>query len=313
VSLDGQAFYSGEVTLTQTPATTRTWLPTAAAAFTLFCWASAFVAIRHLGQTVTPGALTLGRLGVAAVVLGVLVFRRTPTWPARRDWPLLLACGLMWFGVYNLALNEAERRIDAGTAAMLIQVGPLLIALLAAMFLGEQLTPWVLIGIAVAFSGVAVISLANGEGGSGDVWGVILTVMAAVTYAIGVVAQKPLTVRIPPFELIFLSCLIGIVAALPFAGGVADLARQPPATWAWIVYLGVFPTALAFSTWAYALKRMGAARLSITTFLVPVIAIALAWVLLDETPDPLAYVGGALCVIGVLMSRKRPRATRPAP
>ncbi len=298
------------MTALEAPPTTRAWLPAAAAGCTLFFWASAFVAIRHLGETVTPGALTISRLTVAAVVLGVLVFRRKPTWPARSDWPLLLACGVMWFGVYNLALNEAERRIDAGTAAMLIQVGPLLIALLAAMFLGEQLTPWVLIGIAVAFSGVAVISLANGqggEGGTGDVWGVILTVVAAVTYAIGVVAQKPLTARIPPFELIFLSCLIGIVTALPFAGGLADLANQPPSTWAWIVYLGVFPTALAFSTWAYALKRMGAARLSITTFLVPVIAIALAWALLDETPVPLAYVGGALCVAGVLLSRRRPR------
>jgi drug/metabolite transporter (DMT)-like permease len=298
------------VTVTETPSITRTWLPAAAAAFTLFCWASAFVAIRHLGHSVTPGALTISRLSVAAVVLGVLVFRRTPSWPARRDWPLLLACGVTWFGVYNLALNEAERRIDAGTAAMLIQVGPLLIALLAALFLGERLTAYVLVGIAVAFCGVAVISLANGEGGSGDVWGVILTVLAAVTYAIGVVAQKPLTARIPPFELIFLSCLIGIVTSLPFAGGVADLVHEPLSTWAWIVYLGVFPTAFAFSTWAYALKRMGAARLSITTFLVPVIAIGLAWVILSETPQPLAYLGGALCVVGVLISRHRPRRTR---
>ena len=297
------------MTLTVPRASTRTWLPAAAAACTLFFWASAFVAIRHLGETVTPGALTLSRLTVASIVLAILVFRRSPTWPKRGDWPLLLACGVMWFGVYNLALNEAERRIDAGTAAMLIQIGPLLIALLAAAFLGERLTPWILVGIAVAFCGVAVISLANGEGGTGDVWGVILTVLAAVSYAIGVVAQKPLTARIPPFELILLSCLIGIVTALPFVGGLADLARQPPSTWAWIIYLGVFPTALAFSTWAYALTHMGAARLSITTFLVPVIAIGLAWALLNETPVPLAYLGGALCVVGVLISRKRPKPT----
>jgi drug/metabolite transporter (DMT)-like permease len=273
----------------------------------LFFWASAFVAIRHLGHSVTPGALTISRLSVAAVVLGILVGRRKPTWPRRQDWPLLLACGVTWFGVYNLALNEAERRIDAGTAAMLIQVGPLLVALLAAMFLGERLTPYVVVGVAVAFCGVAVISLANGEGGSGDVWGVVLTVLAAVGYAIGVVAQKPLTARIPPFELVFLSCLIGIVSSLPFAGGLADLADTSLSTWVWIIYLGVFPTALAFTTWAYALKRMGAARLSITTFLVPVIAIALAWIVLSEAPEPLAYLGGALCVVGVLISRRRPR------
>ena len=295
------------MTVTEASPITRAWLPAAAAACTLFFWASAFVAIRHLGHSVTPGALTISRLSIAAVVLAVLVSRRKPTWPRRQDWPLLLASGVMWFGVYNLALNEAERRIDAGTAAMLIQVGPLLVALLAAMFLGERLTPYVVVGIAVAFCGVAVISLANGEGGSGDVWGVVLTVLAAVGYAIGVVAQKPLTARIPPFELILLSCLIGIVSSLPFAGGLADLGDASLSTWVWIVYLGVFPTALAFTTWAYALKRMGAARLSITTFLVPLIAIALAWMVLSETPQPLAYLGGALCVVGVLISRRKPR------
>ena len=295
------------MTVTEASPITRTWLPAAAAACTLFFWASAFVAIRHLGHSVTPGALTITRLGVAAVVLGILVSRRKPTWPRRQDWPLLLACGVMWFGVYNLALNEAERRIDAGTAAMLIQVGPLLVTLLAAMFLGERLTPYVVVGVAVAFCGVAIISLANGESGSGDVWGVVLTIVAAVGYAIGVVAQKPLTARIPPFELVLLSCLIGIVSSIPFAGGLADLADASLSTWVWIIYLGVFPTALAFSTWAYALKRMGAARLSITTFLVPVIAIALAWIVLSETPQPLAYLGGALCVVGVLISRLKPR------
>ena len=47
---------------------------------------------------------------------------------------------MLWFGVYNVALNAGERRVDAGTAAMLIQVSPVLIALLAAMFLGERFT-----------------------------------------------------------------------------------------------------------------------------------------------------------------------------
>src|SRR6476619_3866747 len=96
----------------------------AAVAVTLLLWASAFVAIRHLGRDVPPGALSLGRLLVASVALVVRVFRRPRTWPARRDWPLLLLCGVGWFGIYNLALNEAERRIDAGTSALIVQIGP---------------------------------------------------------------------------------------------------------------------------------------------------------------------------------------------
>jgi drug/metabolite transporter (DMT)-like permease len=286
-------------------AATRTWLPAAAAATTLVLWASAFVAIRHLGNDVEPGALTLGRLGVASAVLGLMLLRRPRVWPRGREWPLLVACGVMWFGVYNLALNEAERRIDAGTAAMLIQVGPLLIALLAAVLLGERLTPWLGIGLTIAFVGVALIARASEGAAEHDLGGVLLTLLAAVSYAVGVLCQKPLTRRIPPFELTFLACLIGLATALPFAGQTVDLVRDADAaTWWWIVYLGVGPTALAFSTWAFALSRMGAGRLSITTFLVPGIAIVLAWVLLGETPPAMAYVGGALCVVGVLVSRR---------
>lgn len=273
----------------------------------MVCWASAFVAIRHLGEEVGAGALTIGRLGIAAIVLGVMVFRRPRTWPRGWEWPLLITCGVMWFGIYNLALNEAERRIDAGTAAMLIQIGPLLVALLAAVFLDERLTRWLLIGIAFGFAGVAIIALANGRSGDRDLSGVLLTVLAAITYGIGVVCQKPLTRRLHPFEITFLACVIGLLTASPFTGEFVDLVRHGSAdSWLWILYLGVFPTALAFSTWAYALTHMDAGRLAITTFLVPVIAVALAAVLLGETPPLLAYLGGALCVAGVLISRRRP-------
>lgn len=296
--------------MTNSPTLERAWLPAAAAAFTLLCWASAFVAIRHLGHEVTPGALTIGRLAIASIVLGVMVFRRPRTWPRGREWPLLIACGVMWFGIYNLALNEAERRIDAGTAAMLIQVGPLLVALLAAVFLDERLTRWLVIGIAIGFAGVAVIGLASEGSGSHDIWGVLLTVLAAVTYGIGVVCQKPLTRRLHPFEITFLACVIGLLTASPFTGEFVDLVRHgSTASWLWILYLGVFPTALAFSTWAFALTHMDAGRLAITTFLVPVLAIVLAAVLLGETPPALAYVGGLLCVVGVLVSRRRTRTT----
>jgi drug/metabolite transporter (DMT)-like permease len=295
---------------------TRTWLPAAAGAFTLLCWASAFVAIRHLGREVTPGALTIARLGIASIVLGLMVARRPRAWPNRREWPLMVVCGVTWFGIYNLALNEAERRIDAGTAAMLIQIGPVLTLLLASAFLGERLTRWVLVGVAVGFSGVAVIGLASSGAGTGDLVGVGLTVLAAITYAIGMVTQKPVTRRLHPFTITFLACVIGLLTATPFTPEFIDLVQHGSrSSWLWLLYLGVFPTAMAFSTWAYALTHMDAGKLSVTTFLVPVLAIALSALFLSETPPALAYVGGALCVVGVLITRRkvRPAAVRPAP
>ena len=118
----------------------RPWLPVAAVGVTLLFWASAFVAIRHLGDHFSAGALSLGRLVVGAVALGVVAVSRGLPRPTARDWVGLVVIGVLWFGVYNLALNAGERRVDAGTAAMLIQISPVLIALLATVFLGERFT-----------------------------------------------------------------------------------------------------------------------------------------------------------------------------
>ena len=75
----------------------------------------------------------------------------------RREWGLLAICGVGWFGVYNVALNAAEHHLDAGTTAMLVNVGPILIAVFAGLFLGEGFPRWLVVGITVAFAGVVVI------------------------------------------------------------------------------------------------------------------------------------------------------------
>lgn len=296
-------------------APSRAWLPLAAASTTLVLWASAFVAIRHLGESVPPGALSLGRLLVAAIALGLLVLLRPRTspriWPQRREWPLLLACGIGWFGIYNLALNESERRIDAGTAALVVQVGPIVVALLATVFLGERMHRWLVIGMVIGFAGVLVIAQGSAGGGSRDLVGVGLSAVAALAFAVGVLAQKPLLARLPALELTWFACLIGAATCLPWAGELVEVVRTADAaSLGWIVYLGLAPTALAFTTWAYALSRTDAGKLSLTTFLVPLIATGIAWALLDEVPPALAFVGGALCIAGVALTRRRPATAR---
>ncbi|WP_277500239.1 MULTISPECIES: DMT family transporter [unclassified Nocardioides] len=291
--------------------TERPWLPVAAGAVTLVLWASAFVAIRHLGESVSPGALSLGRLLVAALVLGALLLLRRRSslrWPVRRHLPVLLLCGVAWFGVYNVALNAAERRIDAGTAALVVQVGPILVALLATVFLGEVLHRWLVVGMVVGFAGVVVIAQASSGHGTGDLGGVLLALVAALTYAVGVLSQKPVLAHAGALEVTFLACAIGAAVCLPWAGDlVTMLGDSSVDTVVWIVYLGLFPTALAFSTWAYALSRTNASTMALTTFLVPFLAAGIAWVALDEVPPPLAFLGGALCIGGVLLTRRRPR------
>ena len=284
----------------------------AAVAVTVLAWASAFIGIRAVGSDVSPGALALGRLLVGTAVLALLSLGRGWVAPTRREWRLLAVCGVGWFAVYNVALNAAEQHLDAGTTAMLVNTGPVLIAVLAGVWLGEGFPRWLVAGLAVAFGGVLLIGVATG-GGGGDLTGVLLCLVAAVTYAVGVVAQKPVLRRLPPLQVTATACAIGAVCCLPWAGAlVSDLAAAPASSVLGLVYLGVVPTALAFSTWAYALARTDAGRLGATTYLVPPLVVGMSWLLLDEVPAALAVVGGVVCLAGVALSRRRSPVRRPA-
>lgn len=279
----------------------------AAAAVTVVCWASAFVAIREVGRSFDPGALALGRLLVGGAGLGLVVAVRG-TWvrPSRREWGLVIVCGLAWFAAYNVALNGAEQRLDAGTAAMLVNVGPILIALFAGAVLGEGFPRWLLIGAGVAFSGAVLIGAATAGIATADLVGVGLCLLAALGWAVGVIAQKPALRRLPSIQVTQMACTVGAVACLPFSGDlVRDAGSASGGALAGLVYLGLVPTALAFGTWAFALSRMDAGALGITTYLVPPLTIAVAWPLLGEAPRALAFVGGALALAGVALSRRR--------
>jgi drug/metabolite transporter (DMT)-like permease len=293
-------------------------LPLVAVSLTVLAWGSAFVAIRTVGDDVSPGALTLGRLVVGSVVLGIVVLlrrghaARTGTDPVARDWPTgrewvrLIVCGVLWFGLYNVSLNAAEQRIDAGTAAMLVNIGPILIAILAGIMLGERFSAMFVAGCAVAFAGVIVISVSTSNSSATDVWGVVFCLVAAVGYAVGVVTQKPLLATVSALRVTWLACTIGAIVCLPFAGQlVSDLGRASAQSIWLVIYLGAVPTALAFTTWAYALARTSAGRLGVTTYLSPPVAILLGWVFLSETPAALAYAGGVLCLLGVGLARRK--------
>jgi len=284
-------------------------LPLIAVAVTLVLWASAFVAIRDLADEVRPGALALGRLAVGALCLGLVALRRRAVLvrPVGTDWWRLLAIGLLWYALYMVSLNAGERRIDAGTASMLIQLSPILIAVLAAIFLDERFTRWIVLGLALAFAGVVLISVGSGgSGGDRDVLGVLLCLVSAVAYAVSLIVQKPLMSRLASVQVTWMACSIGAIACLPFAGElVSDLRAAPLSATLWVLYLGVFPTAIAFTTYGYALTHMSASSLGITTYLVPVITVLLAWGWIGETPPAMAYVGGALALLGVAVARRR--------
>lgn len=292
--------------LSVSPAGKSSVIVLAAILVTVVAWASAFVVIRGVAPHFSGGALALGRLVVGTLVLALFLIGRRWVRPTGREWLLILVFGVAWFGIYNVALNTAEQTLDAGTTAMLVNIGPILIALGAGVFLGEGIPKWLAIGAGVAFVGVIFIGVGTGSSRIVDGWGIVWSLIAALVYAIGVLCQKRVLTRLPAGQITWLGCLIGAIACLPFTGGLfVELQTAPPVAIVGILYLGAVPTALAFSTWGYALTRMPAGRLGVTTYVVPAIVIALGYLFFREIPTLLAIVGGVICLVGVALSRRR--------
>jgi drug/metabolite transporter (DMT)-like permease len=276
---------------------------------TVLAWASAFLVIRGVAPHFSGGSLALGRLLVGSVMLSIAMIGRGWVRPSGRDWLLILLFGVAWFGAYNVTLNIAEHTLDAGTTAMLVNIGPILIALGAGLFLGEGIPKWLAIGAGVAFIGVVLIGIGMGAAGLTDGVGMLWALLAAVTYAVGVLCQKPVLRTLPAVQVTWMGCIIGAIACLPFAGSlVAEVQDAPAAAILGMVYLGAVPTALAFSTWAYALSRMPAGQLGVTTYVVPTIVVIAGIIAFQEIPGILAIIGGVICLIGVAVSRRRSRA-----
>ena len=208
-------------------------------------------------------------------------------------------------------LNWGEQQVDAGTAALVVNIGPILIALLGARLLGDPMPPRLLAGMAVSFAGAVTVGLSMSGGGGSSVLGVVLCLLAAIGYAGGVVAQKPALGHANPLQVTTFGCLVGAVLCLPFSGQLIDDAADASLSATLnLVYLGVFSLAVAFTTWAYALARTTASRMGATTYAVPALVVLMSWLALGEVPGLLTLAGGALCLAGVAVSRSRTRSAR---
>ena len=273
-------------------------------------WAAAFVGIRAAGRSFSPGPLALGRLAIGAVLLGIVTLTRPIVRPTRRELMLLGLAGVLWFGTYQVVLNQAERSVDAGTASMLVLVAPIIVVALAAVFLKERTTPNLLWGGLLAFGGVVLIGVATSTR-SASLVGVMLCLLAALASAIGLVAEKPVLNRISALQATWTCCAVGALVCLPYAPQLVREWRVAPGSGiGWLLFLGTLPTSIAFTTWAYALARGSAGRLVATAYLIPPITIVMSAVILGEAPSAMAVVGGALCLVGVVIARRMP--TRPS-
>jgi drug/metabolite transporter (DMT)-like permease len=275
-------------------------------------WGGAFIAGRVAAQQLPPMTAAALRFSIAAVVLIGWMARTgdTITRPALKQLVSTAVLGLFGVFFYNVCFFGALARIPAGQAALFMALNPLMTAALGAVALREKLTKIKWTAFAISVMGVVIIMtkgrLAAGLDsirtaiGTGDA----LMLCAPLCWAVYTVVGKRALTGMSP--LLATTCAVLWGAVFLFCGAWTEYDAivwshiEFPA-WFAVIYLGVFGTALSFVWWYDAVAALGPSRTAIFNNLVPVFAVTLSSVVLNEPIALSTLAGGGLVIFGVLL------------
>ncbi len=273
-------------------------------------WASTFVVAKAAFSEVSPLAFLFARF-VIMVVLAFAVLlvlqRGAGRWVERSDWGLFVLAGLTGYTLYQLGFILGLSRTSPFSSSLLIAMVPLFTVLILAI-MGEStpLQGWV--GLGVALVGVALFLLEKRGASAGTLLGDVLSIGAAVAFAIYGIITRPLVRKYPAETYTAWSVLAGTVPLLLVS--LPDALRQDWQTvsllgWLSIVYLAIFPVYIAYILWNYAIARRGVAKASSFGLLVPIVAGLLSAIFVGEPFGPLKLLGAGLVLAGLVIVRTR--------
>lgn len=263
-------------------------------------WGSAFPLIKVGLGGLSAANLTLLRFLVASLCfIPYLALTRKRLFPAWRDVPTFLLAGFLGITVYHLALNYGELHVSAGAASLIIATAPALTAIVAFFLLRDRLPVLGWLGIGVSFAGVLLIVLGDSAGLSLNPYALLILLSALVT-AFFAVLQKPLFVRYKAVEVTAFSTWAGTLPLLVFLPWLApDMADAGSSALLAAVYIGVFPAAIAYAQFAFAISQMPVTLATSFLYSVPVFSLVFSWLILGEVPSLLTLFGGAVALAGI--------------
>ncbi len=271
---------------------------------TLLIWASTFPMIRFCLRVYSPLELAVLRLLIATVALTAYNWRTGVKLPKSADLYAIAITGIVGFPLYYLLLNYGQLTISSTAASILVNTAPIFTAIFAVSFLKERLKSWQAAGILLSFIGAVGI----GIGESQDLqigWGAMLVMASAVCISVFFILQKPLLKYYSAHALMHYAMGIGTIALLPaLPSALQTITYAPWQVTLGVAYLGLFSTAIAYTTWSYLLSQVNASRAVILLYLVPALTTLIAWFWLGEMPSIVSLGGTTIILAGVALVRR---------
>jgi len=277
----------------------------AAAMLATFLWASAFPATRYALDYYSPVSLMVLRFGAASITLGVVGLIKGIRLPKLKDLPYFAASGLSGVFLYSFLFNTGSVTVPAGVSSFIIASSPIFTLMLTRIFLKEKVKPVCWIGVLISFGGLAAVTLTQITEFTFDI-GVILVICAALSSGLYSTVMRVLT-KVKTYTALeattytIIAGTLGTLIFLPTA--IREVPGSNLTVNLLVVFMGVFPAALAYLAWSYALsKAEKTAHVTVFSYLIPFISALLAYFWLNETISIFTFLGGLVIIAGMVMT-----------
>lgn len=286
----------------------RVPLPNLPLVVTVLCWAFNFVALKRLYAQLTAPAVSLVRFAAMYLILVVVcvVVKESLSLPKEHRWRILLA-GFVSMGVYMILFLEGMRSTSASEGAIVLATAPVFTYLISCLAKQERFSYPALLASVVAFVGVALVIAAGSHADGGSLFGDLVILASAVTWAASVVIMRPVLVDVSPLRMLTLSMPAGLVALIPYGAKATletDFAAITPSNWLMFAHIAVMSGVVAFGCFYQGIRQVGAATATLYQFFVPPTTVFFDWLVLGERIAPLQAIGLAVIVCGVAASIK---------
>jgi drug/metabolite transporter (DMT)-like permease len=288
----------------------RSLLTPLAAFFTALAWSGSWITGKLAVAGAPPLEISTARFVIAAVVLAAIALATRTDLGRGNLWPIVLA-GFLGYCAYNAFVFVGLTMAPASDGALIVPTTIPVLTALAATFIGERLTTMKVAGFALASIGVALVIAAGqaaAEISNSRLIGDVLMVLGAVCWAaytvLGTIAMRTRS----PLAVVTIAAPIGALCLVPLGfleHGYADVTAWSLSVWLNVLYLALIGSVASFILFYWVVRRVGAGVAAMTSYLVPVLTLAMAVVLLGDRPQPLQLVGGVVILAGVRLATLR--------